>query len=72
VATAALRAAEARGVTLRCPPERVVAISTSEFPTPARRPSNSRLCVDRIERTLDVVLPHWHDPLPDVVAEIVR
>ena len=40
--------------------------------TPARRPSNSRLCVDRIERTLDVVLPHWHDPLPDVVAEIVR
>jgi hypothetical protein len=21
---------------------------------------------------LDVVLPHWHDPLPDVVAEIVR
>lgn len=72
VATAALRAAEARGVTLRCPPERVVAISTSEFPTPARRPSNSRLCVDRIERALDVVLSHWHDPLPDVVAEIVR
>jgi dTDP-4-dehydrorhamnose reductase len=72
VATAALRAAEARGVTLRCPPERVVAISTSEFPTPARRPSNSRLCIERIERALDVVLPHWHDPLPDVVAEIVR
>ena len=72
VATAALRAAEARGVTLRCPPERVVAISMSEFPTPARRPSNSRLCIERIERALDVVLPHWHDPLADVVAEIVR
>jgi len=72
VATAALHAAEARGVTLRCPPERVVAISTSEFPTPARRPSNSRLCIERIERALDVVLPHWHDPLADVVAEIVR
>jgi dTDP-4-dehydrorhamnose reductase len=72
VATAALRAAEARGVTLRCPPERVVAISTSDFPTPARRPSNSRLCIDRIERALDVAVPHWHDPLPDVVGEIVR
>ena len=72
LATAALRSAEARGVTLRCPPERVVAIPTSDFPTPARRPSNSRLCVDRIERVLDVVLPHWHDPLPDVVGEIVR
>ena len=72
VAMAALRAAEARGVTLRCPPERVVAIPTSEFPTPARRPSNSRLCIERIERALGVALPEWHDPLPGVVADIVR
>jgi dTDP-4-dehydrorhamnose reductase len=72
VATAALRAAEARGVSLSCPPDRVVAIPTSDFPTPARRPPNSRLCVDRIERALGIALPDWHDLLPGVVAEIVR
>jgi dTDP-4-dehydrorhamnose reductase len=45
---------------------------TSDFPTPARRPPNSRLCVDRIERALGIALPDWHDLLPGVVAEIVR
>ncbi len=72
VATAVLRAAIACGVTLRCSPDRVAAIATSDFPTPARRPSNSRLCIDRIERVLGITAPEWHERLPAVVAGIVR
>jgi dTDP-4-dehydrorhamnose reductase len=72
VAVAALRAALDAGASLRCTPERVIPVTTDEFPTPARRPSNSRLSVERIEWALGMRLPEWHEPLPAVVAALLR
>lgn len=46
----------------------VEAITTAEFPTPARRPVNSRLATDRIERDFGIVPRHWEDALRDVIA----
>lgn len=38
-------------------------IQTSEYPTPAKRPLNSRLSTDRFEDTFNLPLPMWQDAL---------
>jgi len=38
---------------------RVTAISSAEYPTPARRPRNSALDSSRIQRQLGIALPDW-------------
>ncbi|WP_070884652.1 dTDP-4-dehydrorhamnose reductase [Pseudomonas argentinensis] len=38
-------------------------IATTDYPTPARRPLNSRLDCSRLERDWGVRLPDWHDGL---------
>jgi dTDP-4-dehydrorhamnose reductase len=38
-------------------------VGTAEYPTPARRPANSRLDCTRIERAVGIRLPHWRDSL---------
>ena len=39
------------------------AIKTVEYPTPARRPLNSVLSNDRLNKTFGVCLPHWEEAL---------
>ncbi len=41
----------------------VIPISSAEFPTPARRPANSRLDCSSAERELGLVLPAWREDL---------
>jgi dTDP-4-dehydrorhamnose reductase len=72
VAVAALQAALDAGAALRCTPERVIPVTSQQFPTPARRPFNSRLCVERIEAALGLSLPDWREPLAPVVAALVK
>jgi dTDP-4-dehydrorhamnose reductase len=49
--------------------KRVVAISSAEYPTPARRPANSRLDCDRAASCLGVRIPDWKEQLALVLAE---
>jgi dTDP-4-dehydrorhamnose reductase len=51
--------ARARGMSLTLSPTGLRRIATAEYPTPARRPLNSRLDVSRFERDFGVTLPHW-------------
>jgi dTDP-4-dehydrorhamnose reductase len=51
-------------------PSSVAAITTAEFPTPARRPANSRLDCTRLEQVFGVRLPDWHNSLARTVDEI--
>jgi dTDP-4-dehydrorhamnose reductase len=48
--------------------ERVEAITTAEYPTPAKRPANSVLDTSRI-RALGIVPPHWRTGLAQVIAQ---
>lgn len=48
----------------------VVDIPTSEFPTPAQRPSNSRLDCGLIQREHGVPRPDWRAGLRDVLTEL--
>ena len=57
------------GLSIRC--SRVSPISSSEYPTPAARPKNSRLACDRISRQFGIVLPDWRKSLSQCIAEIV-
>jgi dTDP-4-dehydrorhamnose reductase len=41
------------------PPARIVPIASSEYPTPARRPGNSRLSNEKLLRHFGVALPRW-------------
>lgn len=43
--------------------QRIVPITTAEYPTPARRPAYSVLENDRFARTFGVRLPEWKSPL---------
>ncbi len=46
-------------------------ITTAEYPTPARRPANSRLDCSKLARVFDVTLPAWQPSLVRTVDAIV-
>lgn len=50
----------------------VEGIGTADYPTPARRPANSRLSTERITRDYGVVPRPWREAVRDVVAELSR
>ncbi len=52
-------AGQAPGFELRLKPEAIKAITTAEYPTPARRPANSRLNCSRLEADFGLQMPDW-------------
>jgi len=54
------------------PSARVLPIATSEYPTKARRPANSRLDNAKLARTYGVRLPPWQESLERVVARLLQ
>jgi len=67
LAEAVFAAAAAQG---RNVPE-VVAISTAEYPTPARRPADSRLDCTKLFDVLDIRMPDWRPGVARTVSQIV-
>ena len=67
LAVAALEVARTHGRTM---PE-VIAIRTADWPTPARRPADSRLDCDKLERVFGVRLPSWRGSLIRTVDELL-
>ncbi len=64
--TAVFEDAAARGL-----PRAVVdAIATTDWPTPARRPADSRLDCGKLERVFGLRLPHWRDGVARTVAAV--
>ena len=57
--------AVARGLIARAPT--VEAITTADYPTPAKRPAYSRLDTDSLQRDFGIELPKWRDALGDVL-----
>ncbi|MCW3796681.1 dTDP-4-dehydrorhamnose reductase [Sphingomonas sp. BN140010] len=54
------------------PSARVHRIPTADYPTPARRPSNSRLNCQRLSTAYGVTLPDWHQSVSEVVRRLVQ
>jgi len=55
----------------RGPPPGIVAITTAEYPTPARRPANSALDCSKIVEAYGIVPRPWREALADVIAELL-
>ncbi len=50
---------------------RLTPIASSDYPMPARRPTNSRLNCDRLRETFGFELPQWRDATAAVIAEVL-
>ena len=49
----------------------VAPVPTSAFPTPARRPHNSRLNTTRLQTTFGLTLPHWQQGVARMLTEVL-
>lgn len=66
-----LAEAAALGVPLKVNADAVAAIPTSDYPTPARRPANSRLSTAKLGAAFGLTLPDWQLHVRRTVREIV-
>ncbi|MFK4017898.1 dTDP-4-dehydrorhamnose reductase [Cobetia marina] len=58
-----------QGETLAIDPQTLGGIPTAEYPTPAARPLNSRLALEKLESALGIVLPDWQSQLALTLQE---
>lgn len=63
--------ARAKGKPIKVAPEQVLAIPTSDYPTPARRPLNSRLANHKLQQRFGLTLPHWQAGVDRMLNEIL-
>jgi dTDP-4-dehydrorhamnose reductase len=66
VAQEVFRSAREHGL----PAAQVTAITTADYPTPARRPANSRLNCDRLRQSFGLELPDWRLGVESCVARL--
>lgn len=60
----------AAGKPLKATPDAVAPLTTDQYPTPARRPANSRLDTTRFSDTFGLRLPPWQEGLRHVLQQI--
>jgi len=65
-----LEQARAAGVELKA--SAVEPVATSAFPTPARRPHNSRLNTEKLRAAFGLNLPPWQDGVRRMLTEIMK
>ena len=63
--------ARAAGLSIKVAPEAIEAVPTSAFPTPARRPANSRLDTHKLRETFGITLPPWQAGVDRMLTEIL-
>jgi dTDP-4-dehydrorhamnose reductase len=67
-----LEQAQAAGVVLKVPSAAVGAITTAAYPTPAKRPGNSRLNTQKLQNAFSLCLPDWQDGVARMLKEILE
>jgi dTDP-4-dehydrorhamnose reductase len=67
-----LEQAAAAGVALKVPAAQVGAIASSAYPTPAKRPLNSRLNTRKLENAFALQLPHWQAGVARMLSETLE
>jgi len=61
--------AREHGVAIKVPPQGIQPIATSAYPTPARRPLNSRLDTRKLQTAFNLRLPHWQAGVERMLTE---
>ena len=57
---------------LKVTPEKIQPVPTRAFPTPAKRPHNSRLDTTKLQRTFDLCLPDWRVGVMRMLSEVLQ
>jgi dTDP-4-dehydrorhamnose reductase len=70
-ATHVIEWARARGHAVKVAADRIHAIPTSAYPTPATRPLNSRLATTKLQRTFGLVMPPWQRRVERMLSEVL-
>jgi dTDP-4-dehydrorhamnose reductase len=63
--------ARAHGHPVKVAADRIHAIPTSAYPTPAQRPLNSRLSTAKLQRAFGLVMPPWQQGVERMLAEVL-
>jgi len=61
--------ARARGVAVKVAPEAIAPVPTTEYPTPAKRPLNSRLNTHKLQTAFGLRLPQWQAGVERMLTE---
>jgi len=56
---------------IKCGPDQIRSILTSEYRTAAKRPLNSRLNCEKLKKTFVLELPHWESEVKKVLREVI-
>lgn len=56
------------GITLEV--KKVTPVATTSYPTPAKRPNNSRLSTEKFQREFNLILPEWDQGVKRMLAEM--
>lgn len=64
-----LEHAQTAGVHLKVAPDAVGALTTAAYPTPAKRPGNSRLNTQKLQNAFSLRLPEWQDGVARMLIE---
>lgn len=64
--------ARVNGQPVRVAPEAIHPIPTSAYPTPARRPLNSRLATHKLQQAFGLTLPHWQTGVERMLIETLN
>jgi dTDP-4-dehydrorhamnose reductase len=62
--------ARRHGLPVKVAVDAIKAVPTSAYPTPARRPLNSRLATDKLREAFGLSLPHWQVGVERLLMEI--
>ncbi|MDP2760713.1 MAG: dTDP-4-dehydrorhamnose reductase [Sideroxyarcus sp.] len=63
--------AQRAGITLKVAPDAIQPVPTSAFPTPAKRPLNSRLDTAKLQNAFGLILPVWQTGVTRMLTEIL-
>lgn len=67
-----LEQAQAAGIQLKVAPASVGAIATAAYPTPAKRPGNSRLNTQKLQNAFSLILPEWQAGVARMLIETLE
>ena len=63
--------ARAQGKPIKVAADQILPIPTSDYPTPATRPLNSRLSTAKLQAAFGLVLPPWQQGVERMLTEIL-
>ena len=66
-----IEVARAAGQPVKVAADAILPVPTSAFPTPARRPGNSRLNTGKLQHTFGLALPGWQSGVDRMLAEVM-